>query len=160
MTGKPALLGGSIGGATMTNEELVLAYLEGRWKRVRGGREVFEFLRPKSAEERRAREALARLLRDGKITPSLLSLLANLIDPAASTFETRQIKIIARGRGVPPNHGRDLAIARNIVGKRAAGLKMIAAVTEAAQVYGVSVAQANRALKKHRRRFERAWIIK
>jgi hypothetical protein len=144
----------------MTNEDLALAYLQGHWERV-GAREVFKFLPPKSDEEMRGRKVLAQFLRSPKGAPrSVLLALARLIDPEAVRFEPRQFQVIARGRGVPPNHGRDIGIARYIVEKRASGAQMKAAKSEAAQMYGVSAAQVSRALKKHRGMFERGWFIK
>jgi hypothetical protein len=141
-----------------TDEELALAYLEGQWKRIQG-REVFRHIRPKSAEEIRARKALAGLLRQPtKVRPSILHWLSTLIDPAPSPFQTRQFQIVARGRGVPPNLGRDIGIAR-FVAERPEGEKIKSAVSRSAQRYGVSLAQAYRAWKKHRRRFERRTVI-
>jgi hypothetical protein len=141
-----------------TDEVLALAYLEGQWELIQG-REVFRHIRPKSAEEIRARKALARLLRQpAKVRPSILHWLSTLIDPVPGPFQTRQFQIVARGRGVPPNLGRDIGIAR-FVAERPEGVQIKAAVSNAAQRYGVSLAQAYRAWKKYRRRFERPFFI-
>jgi hypothetical protein len=137
-----------------TDEELAIQYLEGRWQDVRG-RKVFEYIRQKSAEEKRAREALARLLRQpAKVRPSVLHWLATLIDPKPSQFQTRQFQIVQRGRGVPPNLGRDIGIARFIAERRDQGKPSKIAVGDAAETFGVSIAQAFRAWSKHRKRFQ------
>jgi hypothetical protein len=144
----------------MTDEELAQPYLEGRVTHVRGGGRAYGYLREKSPEETRARQAVARLLRrpPAKVPRSLLEMLASLIDPHAGTFQNRQIKIVSRKKQV--NHGRDLEIARYIVQEQADGVNTESVVTAAAKIYGVSQPTVYRALEKHRRRFERAWIIK
>jgi hypothetical protein len=143
-----------------TDEELALEYLEGKWEHIQGC-DVFKIIRPNSAQEKRARQALARLLRQpGKVSPSILYWLATLIDPAPQRFQTRQFAIVQRGRGVPPNFGRDIGIARYIAEQKEGGMKIDLVVSSAARLYRVSSAQAYRAWRKHRRRFERTLTLK
>lgn len=142
-----------------TRAELAEAYLGGYWKAV-GDRQIFDFLRSGSEEETKARRALAHILRNGRPTPTLLHLLASLIDPIPQRFQHRRFDIVARGSGAPPTYGRDLAIAKYCVERRRSRARVKAAISEAAELYGVSIGKARRARERYSAMFERGKMLK
>lgn len=134
-----------------SNEELAVAYLEGRWKHA-GKRRKWETLPAGSREERRARIALARLLRgETPLKPSIRWMLASLVDDRREPYQTRQFRIVARPGLARTAVARDVAIARHIGENGGTD----GAMKDASQIFGVSVRQTLRAWKKYRRVFEK-----
>jgi hypothetical protein len=138
-----------------TDERLVLYYLCGYFEK-RKNAETFRHLKPGSAREKQARQVLFRLLRSSKpLSPAISWQLSSLIYPEASPLEVRRFVFAAakKGkRGALANHVRDINVAMFIAKKISGGVKVDAAVAEAAEHYAVSKSTAYNAWKKHKRR--------
>jgi hypothetical protein len=138
-----------------TDERLVLDYLGGRFQKSKHV-EIFHYLKPGSAREKKARQVLFRLLRSSKpLSPAINWQLSSLIYPEASPLEVRRFVFAAakKGkRGAPAKHFRDVNIAMFVAKKTSGGGKIDAAVTDAAEHYGVGKSTAYDAWKKHKRR--------
>jgi len=100
-----------------SDEQLVLDYLCGHFEKSEHG-ETFDYLKPGSAREKKARQLLFRLLRSPKpLSPAIRWQLSSLIYPEASPLEVRRFAIEAakKGkRGAPATPALDINIARRI----------------------------------------------
>jgi hypothetical protein len=138
-----------------TDEQLVLDYLCGRFQKSKHA-EIFRYLKPGSAREKRARQVLFRLLRNSKpLSPAISWELSSLIYPEGSPAEVRRFVFAPakKGkRGAPAKLSRDVNIAMFIAKKTSSGGKIDAAVADAAEHYGVGKSTAYNAWKKHKRR--------
>jgi hypothetical protein len=122
----------------MSNEDLQLArILLGGFVEDRQGRLSSEYLKKGSADELRARKALARLLRDrGPLDRQLREHLADLFDPPKG--ERRKIQIVGHGQGRPSNHVRDTQIASHVDAEMRRGKRYEDAIATAADKFCLS----------------------
>jgi hypothetical protein len=135
----------------VADDELSMALLAGATTKPGGS---VQYLEPDSAEEKRARSALARRIRDHMpgFTGELLAL---AIDPDTKSrfvgmVPTRKIRFENLKKGHASRWRRDLIIAHFIEKQLAQGHKPEIAYAKACEEFGVSRGVAQRTLDWHR----------
>jgi hypothetical protein len=107
------------------------------------GRRRSKYLRPGTDEERRARQALARLFRAPEpLDPQLRDGLAGLFDPDPPAGEQRKIEFVGRRPGALTDYVRDTQIAYYIWEEVERGERVRAAVKTAADEFAISADRA------------------
>jgi hypothetical protein len=106
-----------------------------------------EFLSPNSPTEKDARQALARILRNGDVPAILLEILADQIDPDGRKFRFRRIEFKNLSQG-HPQYSASFDIARRVYELRQNKEKN--AIDKVAKEVGMTSRHVARIYSKHR----------
>ena len=151
-----------------------LALLRGYSSKNRYGLLTTEYLQEGSVEERKAREALTRILRSGSLPTQLCYALADLFDPDPDPFKSIDVegsdpsngyvntKVIHANRKLAfkfrkanrqRDHVRDTALARAVLDAVKAGQNVENAIAETATRYGLEESTVGKIWRRYRRTF-------